>query len=58
MNGYICKLLMNYRENTNIDVSVFMFELRMINYNKTHNIYIKNALGKSYLLLYNKRVIA
>ena len=22
---------MNYRENTNIDVSVFMFDLRMIN---------------------------
>ena len=44
---YICKLLLNYgfgeasfeyfescnfsRENTNIDVSVFMFDLRMIN---------------------------
>ena len=47
MNGIICKLLMNYgfreayfeyfescnfsRENTNIDVFVFMVDLRMIN---------------------------
>ena len=47
MNWYICKLLMNYgfgeasfgyfescnfsRENTNISVPMFMFDLRMIN---------------------------
>ena len=51
---YICKLLMNYvlgkrilnilnrviffRENTNIDVSVFMFDLRMINIIGIYNI--------------------